>query len=217
MLSSLASKLTGSNPDKLAETIQRLTAERDAAKIRQDVASQAWGDALALQAEGDGDTPDTVKLEREMDAASQAFRAKDAALTAAKARHGAAVVQASRDSMSEQWGKAEALAGARSASAVRLAQSIRDFAACHEDFLKVNAALTGALPEAPDPDAAFLRGAQVENAIRAEMQRLGVDWAFHWPWGTVSIPSFTPQFEATPDLIRHWRDSAMARATGQKA
>jgi len=217
MLSSLASKLTGSNPNKLAETIQRLTTERDAAKIRQDVASQAWGDALALQAEGDGDAPDTDKLEREMDAASKEFRAKDAALNAAKGRHGAAVVQASRDGLSERWAKAQALANARSACAARLARSIEDFASCHEAFLKVNADLTAALPEAPDLDAAFLRAIQVENAVRAEIRRLGVEWAHPAPWGVVNLPDFLEPFEATAELVGRWRTAAMSRANSGKA
>jgi hypothetical protein len=214
MLSSLASKLTGNNPNKLAETIQRLTAERDAAKIRQDVASQAWGDALALQAEGDGDAPDTVKLEREMDAASKEFRAKEAALTAAKGRHGAAVVQASRDGLSERWAKAEALANARSACAARLAKSMEAFAADYIAFLEVTSDLTAALPGSVDHDAAVLTEPLLETAVRKELQRLGLAWAFSWPWGIVSIPPFTPQFEVK-DLIRQWRDSAMARATGR--
>lgn len=212
MLSSLASKLTGSNPNKLAETIQRLTVERDAAKIRQDVASQAWGDALALQAEGDGDAPDTVRLEREMDAASKEFRAKDAALNAARARHGSAVAQASRDGLSEQWAKAEALAGARSASAARLAKSMEAFAETYLEFLAVGTSFANALPATPDMDAAILYGHQVENAIRMELRRLGVEWAHPAPWGVVDLPPFRPPFEATAELVSRWRESAMARA-----
>jgi hypothetical protein len=200
------------NADKLGDAITRLQHERDEARRTLDAASEAWGNSLADEETGDSDTATTVQLEKQLNAATQAFKAKDAALTAAKARHGAAVVQASRDGLSEQWAKAEALANARSACAARLAKSIEDFASCHEDFLKVNADLTGALPEAPDLDAAFLRDVQVETAIRMELQRLGVDWAYNWPYGIVSIPPFTPPFEATAALVSRWRESAMAKA-----
>ena len=86
------------------------------------------------------------------------------------------------------------------------------FAETYLDFLAVGTAFNNALPEKPDLDAAILYQHQAENAVRMELRRLGVEWAHPAPWGVVALPPFRPPFEATPDLIRQWRDSAMAKA-----
>jgi hypothetical protein len=211
-LSDLIKRATPNNADKLSDAIARLQTERDAARQALDVASSNWGDSLADEETGDSDTATTIRLEKELNAASQAFKAKDAALTAAKARQVATTTSAARAELETKWTQAGVLAAERCAAAAKFKRSLEAAARDYQTFIQLGSDLTAALPESPDLDAAMLRSTDVEIAIKKEMLRVGFDFVFSWPYGKVSLPNFLEPFEATAQLVRQWRDSAMAKA-----
>jgi len=169
---------------------------------------------------GGADTSRSDRLDEDLSRALREVGKISAALKAAQDRQRAAVADAARAELSGRWDKAEALAEARGAAAGRLARSMEAFVSDLQAFRKatadLTAALTAALPGSLDRDAAILTADLVEIAVRKELQRLGVPWEFSWPYGAVSIPPFAEAFEATPALIRQWRESAMARAASVK-
>jgi hypothetical protein len=216
-LADLIKRAIPSSTDKTADAIARLTADLSAAQARADAASEAWAQATAKeQDEGGTDTSRSDQLDEDLSRALREVNKIASALKAAQARQVAAVANAGRAELSDRWARAIALAESRGTAAARLARSMEAFASDLHAFVKVNNDLLESLPESVDHYAAILHGSLLEIAMRNELQRLGVPWETSHPWGVVNIPPFAPQFEAIPQLIRDWRDSAMARATGAK-
>lgn len=208
-LSDLIKRALPNNTDSIA----RLNADLAAAQSRADAAHEAWAQATAQEQEAGGtDTSRSDELDEDLSRALREVNKITKSLVAVQARQEATAATTARADLEDRWNRAEVLASERAEVAARLAKSMAAFAETYLDFLAVGAAFNNALPVIPDMDAAILYAQQVENAIRMELRRLGVEWAHPAPWGVVNMPPFLPPFEATPDLIRQWRDSAMAKA-----
>jgi hypothetical protein len=200
-------------PATTTDPAARLRVVIASAQARADAAHEAWAEATAdEQAAGGTNTSRSDELDESLSRALREVNKITKSLEAVQARQEATAATAARNALEDAWSRAEVLAAERAEVAARLAKAVAAFSATYLDFMKVNADLTGALPEAPDLDAAFLRDVQVETGIRMELQRLGVDWAFNWPYGKISLPDFLEPFKATPDLIHQWRENAMAKA-----
>ena len=200
------------------DSIARLNADLAKAQARADAAHEAWAEATAdEQAAGGNDTSRSDELDEQLSSALREANRISKALAAVQSRQEATAATTARAGLEDRWNRAEVLASERAEVAARLAKSMEAFAKTYLDFLAVGTAFNNALPEKPDLDAAILYAQQVENAIRMELRRLGVEWAHPATWGVVNLPDFLEPFKATPDLIRQWRDSAMARASSGKA
>lgn len=211
MLKTLAHKLTG-NPGKAAEAFERTKGELTAALAKLQAAKEAWEEAVSNEAEAPSADPSQIdKFESEMNTAQREVTRLQAAQKGLEGRILKAVADAKRLEAVEKWRKAEALAEARSAAASRLVKSMESFAKDYLEFLKATGDLNGAIPEKPDMEAARLLKDPVENSVRQQLLKLGVEWASNWPWGTVSLPDFLPPYQETPKLIQQWRDSSLAR------
>jgi len=210
----LSELLTRKNDLKKAEsTLARLTADRDSAKARLETASGAWGDALADQEEGNGDAALVAKLEKALDAAQRDFFGKDAALKAAQSRLSAAQSAAKKNEHEAEWAKVISASEARKAAANELAKSMEAFAGDYIALQEATSALLASLPERPrDIDAALLFPSHIESAVRRELYRLGVNWAFSWPYGKGSLPEFLNQFLGASKVVGQWRNDSQGSA-----
>lgn len=192
-------------------TVDKLKADYEAALVRQESAKSAWGDALLADLDGGFAAAELDRLEKELNRAmAEAAQAK-ARLDSAIARASKAESDASDASLRASWKRAVALAEDRTRSAERLAEVSAKFASAYMEFLKVTADLTDALPRNLDRDAAILPRPSMDEAIRKELLRLGVDWAYSWPWGRVSLPEFLPRFRDAEGLVKTWAESALDR------
>jgi hypothetical protein len=85
--------------------------------------------------------------------------------------------------------------------------SLAAFAADYRAVLESNEQRFNSLVTVPDPDAAMLYTALIETATRQEMVKLGLPWAFSWPWGEKELPDFAAKFEAVPALVKVWTET----------
>jgi len=113
-----------------------------------------------------------------------------------------------RDVAEAQWTKVERLAAARSKKAITLSQAAATFAEAYEGMCRATRELhdgVRAVVKEPDMDALLLRELSVEGPVRQELLRLGVRWAFSWPWGAQELPEFLPPFLASEDLVKRMK------------
>ncbi|UQY83671.1 hypothetical protein [Ralstonia pseudosolanacearum] len=137
--------------------------------------------------------------------AAERITALRAALATAKARLTAAQQQETRAQLAKRWDAAIAQAERRSKHLTKLEASMAAFAADYTEALKLTDDLRAALPANPDPIGAMVDRMAFETALRKELHRLGLAWAFQWPYGAVSLPEFMPQFLGAVEVVRAWR------------
>lgn len=85
--------------------------------------------------------------------------------------------------------------------------SLTAFAADYRAVLDSNEQRFNSLVTVPDPDAAMIYTPLIETAVRLEMVKRGLPWAFDWPYGAIGIDEFLPKFEPVPELIRSWTET----------
>jgi hypothetical protein len=90
----------------------------------------------------------------------------------------------------------------------KLAKSAEAFAKDYVEALRLTNELYEALPAMPDPTAAMIDKTLVETAVRKELLRRDVDFAFSWPWGKVNLPEFLEPFNGALSVIRNWAERA---------
>lgn len=192
-------------PEKTAALRSRLASESLEANNQLEDARNAWAECLADEAEGTGGSAATEKAEQALQLAKQVADKAAAAVRAVEARQHATEVNSERAALAARWAKAERLAEARTKKAAGLKKTAETFAADWLSLMDLTQELNDALPLKPDPDAGLLWGSHIESAVRMELLRLGVDWAFPWPFGKVSLPEFMAPFEDTQKVIQGWK------------
>jgi hypothetical protein len=206
---SLVDLLKPAKPHETTAALRsRLASELLEANNKLEEARNAWVECLADEAEGTGGAAATENAEKALLLAKQVADKAAAAVRAVEARQRATEAISEREALAACWAKAERLTEARTKKAATLKKSAEAFA---EDWLSLMALtqeLNDALPFKPDPDAGLLWGTHVEIAVRQELLRLGVDWAFTCPFGKVSLPEFMPPFEDTQKVIQRWKEGS---------
>lgn len=192
-------------PEKTAALRSRLASELLEANNQLEDARNAWIECLADEAEGTGGSTATEQAEKALHLAKQVADKAAASMRAVEARQRAAEANSERDALEARWARAERLAESRTKKAASLRKSAEAFAADWLSLLELNRELNEALPIKPDPDAGLLWEIHLETAIRMELLRLDVDWAFSWPFGKDSLPAYLPPFEGAQKVIQRWK------------
>ncbi len=190
------------------ELRSRLASAHVDALIHLTAAQSTWSNAVADEVEGFGGSAACVAAEKALHEAKRAEDKARTALEAYDARIRSSAQQVETDILLAQWDKAVKLADARAAAAAKVARSAAEFAADYTNLLRLTGDLTGALPDTPDPDAAWLRASQVETSVRKELIRLDVDWAMQWAWGKPALGEFLEPFRGAVTVVQRWRDAA---------
>ena len=195
--------------DKLAATVTRLTAQHRDAQNDLD-ALRIKHESLLVQRAIDDKTLDDALVaisRREVDAAREKADALTAALMTARAQLSARQASAWLEERAAAWQHAVDLAARRVHHMAKLEKSANAFVADYLEALRANEELVAALPSNPDSAAAITDRMTLETALRKELCRLGLPWAFTWPYGTVNLPEFLPQFEGGLHVISQWAEA----------
>jgi hypothetical protein len=155
-----------------------------------------------LLIESGADGPAAVKASDAFDSAERRVKHLQAALQAAQGRQRASEVEAEQDAQRAAWQNAVKLAEDRHAAVEKLAASMAEFAADYQATLQANADLVAALPANPDNVANLTDRFALETALRKELVRLGISFAFVWPYGAATLPPLLPQFEGALEVVR---------------
>jgi len=192
-------------------SLDQMKADYEAAESRREAASEAWGDAILAEAEGGRvETATMNRLERELDRAVVEATRKRAAYGAATARAAKLATETKVNENRVLWDKALSLAEARTEAAERLAELSEAYAGAYFALVAANHALVEILPRDVDRDAGLLRDPDVEIVVRKDLFRLGIDWAFSWPWGRVSIPELMAPLKDAERCVKQWASAALA-------
>jgi hypothetical protein len=155
-----------------------------------------------LLIESGADGPAAAKASDAVDSAERRVKHLQGALAAAQERQRVSEVQTKQDAKRAAWQGAVKAAEERHAAIMTLAKSMAAFAADYNAVLKINEALLAALPENCDAYANMTDRWSLETALRKELVRLGLDFAFSWPYGAVSLPPLLPQFDGALNVIK---------------
>jgi len=206
LLKSTTAALTLSTSDRLAEAVSRLSAQLDSAQVDADNARTAHESSLVDHALDSSAVDDKTlaKLKTAADGCRDRVASLEGALTTARARLSAAQAANDREEHRERWRAAIAVSAMKLDAEKRLAKSAKAFAEDYRHVLALNGEFYQAAPAIPDPEAAMAHATIIETAVRKELLRHGVPWAFSWPYGTVSLPEFLPQCEAAHELVKRW-------------
>lgn len=202
----LIAKSALSASEKATATVAKLVAENDGAMATLEAALNAYGNALADYADGDGDETNVARLRKALESARIKVDASEVALRTAQERRLSTLAREALANNAQQWDRAIALADDRQKALESLSAVAVTFAKTWQEVVKLNNDLYGALPNAPDMYAAVLNVDQLEIAVRKELLRLGVGWAFSYPWGRETLPPMMDELEAVPSVFRTWRD-----------
>lgn len=201
-LSDIRTKASISATERTEAAIEKLRVEGNIAKVEADTARSAYEEALCNLAEGTGDTSAVSKLKRAFDTAQDRANSLAVACEAAQRRLIATKAAEAAAALRKQWDKAIEIADNRQNALAELAAAAKIFAEYYHKTIKLNAELFSALPNKPDLDAAFMRVEQIEILVRKELQRLGVAWAFDYPW---KAPEMLDEVAGVAGLIRSWQ------------
>lgn len=206
-LADLLLKSKTSAADSAQASVDRLTAELREAHEHAETVNTEWAEALLQE-----DVAASDRLEKAWQTAQRDLQRKANALKAAKIHLSNAQAEAQVKAITDTWGSVEAASAARAKAVNNLARSAEVFAADWAALVAATAGLSDALPASAknDPDATLLWPVHIETAVRRELLRLGVDWAFNTPWGKVSIPEFLPQFQGAAEVVDRLKSQALA-------
>jgi hypothetical protein len=155
------------------------------------------------------DGPQVVKADEAVAAAERRVKNLNRMLTNSQTRLAAQQADTERAEKIAKWQNAVKVAEKRHDHiSQKLARSAEAFAKDYVEALALTNELYAALPAMPDPTAAMVDKSLVEIAVRKELLRRGASFAFHWPWGTVSLPEFVGQFSGALDVVRDWAERA---------
>lgn len=157
-------------------------------------------DAMLIDGQIDG--PAAARAADAVDAAERRTRNLRSALQAARERQRAAATGSEQESKRLAWQAAVKAAEARHAAVEKLAVSMSQFAADYQTTLQANADLLAALPANPDNVANLSDRFVLETALRKELVRLGLPFAFVWPYGAATLPELMPQFDGALAVIK---------------
>lgn len=155
---------------------------------------------LLLESGADG--PAAAKAADAVDSAERRVKHLQGALGAAREHQRTLGAQTDQDARRVAWQVAVQLAEKRHAAAQKLLSSMSQFAADYRATLQANDDLVAALPANPDRDANMTDRFNLETSLRKELVRLGVQFAFAWPYGSTSIPPVLPQLEGALEVVR---------------
>lgn len=195
--------------DKLAATIARLTAQHNDAQNEVD-ALRIKHESLLVQRAMEDQTLDDALValsKRDAEAARDKADALTAALATAWAQMRAREAAAHLADQAAAWQHAVDLAASRVQHMAKLEKSLATFAADYLEALRLNEELVAALPKNPDSQAAVTDRVTLETAMRKELCRRGLSFAFTWPYGVVNLPEFMPQFEGGLHVISQWAEA----------
>jgi hypothetical protein len=189
--------------DRISEDLRALNSDLAAART-------AYAEACLDCAEG---KPDAEKrkqrAEIERDRIQKRCDELQAALAMAHAREQQKADEAARAEHAARWNTAVRVAEKRHEHiSQKLAKSAAAFASDYVEAIRLTEELYVALPAMPDPTAAMLDKTLVEVAVRKELLRRDVDFAFSWPWGKPSLPEFLEPFSGALDVVRSWASRA---------
>ena len=195
---------------RLSGTIARLEAEHQAAQSALEAADQRWREAVA----GEGGPDDADWFYSDLEKAQRTRDKAVAALAAARERHALNQSASTVKATAEKWAKAVSLAETREKQAAQMAQTIEAFATSYHTLQATTAELLGVMsdliPGGVD-DGALLWPRLVEQAVREELVRLGLPWAFPHPWGRESMHNLLDWFRSTVDAVKQWRADHLDR------
>lgn len=154
-----------------------------------------------LLIEAGADAPACTKAADAFDAAERRVKHLRGALAAARTKEAAQQVAAEQDAQRAKWAAAINLAEQRHAAIERLTKSMAAFATGYNEVLKMTEVLRAALPANHDAYAALTNG-ELETAMRKQLVKLDVEFAFSWPYGKVSLPDLVPTSEGALSVIR---------------
>ncbi len=196
--------------EKLQKAVDRAEQRLARAQAEADAAVEACG--AAHLAEVIDDTPADEKalgrLATAVAVAKSRVEAATSTLATTRANLSAAEATASREAHMARWRTAIAVSARKLDAEKRLAKSAKAFAEDYRAVMALNGEFHQAAPAIPDPEAAMAHATIIETAVRKELLRQGVPWAFSWPYGTVSLPEFLPQCEAAHELVKRWAPEA---------
>jgi hypothetical protein len=206
LLKSTASAVTQTQAERLTAAVAKIAGQLEAVQADADSARIAHESALVDHAidQQSFDDKALAKLKASDDAARDRIASLSGALATARARLSAAQASNARELHRDSWNKAVSTSDMRLEAVRRLDASTKAFAADYRAAMVMNGELYQALPANPDPDAALTHATIIETLVRKELLRLGVPWAFSWPYGASSIEPMLPQFEASAELVRGW-------------
>jgi hypothetical protein len=196
----------GSPVERLERAEAKWLAERSRAQAILSAAEQARADAIADDDES-FNAARLAALSQKVAAAREALAGVDLALAeiaGRKERLEANEQKKARDLRSEEINSREA---AHLAKVKKLHLSLVQFAKDYRDVLESNEQRFNSLLTVPDPHAAMIYTASIETAVRQELVRHRLPWAFSWPWGEHELPDFLAKFEPVPALVKRWTDS----------
>jgi hypothetical protein len=196
--------LTSAEIEERLDALGRQLAERRAALA---AAETGFGEALAAQMLGESDAAALQRARKARDAAGAAVEEIAVTITALQGRLELAQAAEQLAELRERQAKARQIADARQAAFERLQTSLNTFAADYREALQLNEALFSALPAIPDPDAGMLRIANIEEALRKNLIRSGMNWALDWPWGAHGLPEFIETVGPSHGVIHAWLEA----------
>ena len=193
------------------ETLDRIVGELQTLDADIAAATRARGIASLEHEEGVAGA-DKRKQQAQSDIDRLAQRRKDLeeALLAAQAREKAARLAAMDADKGKAWKRAVDLASKRNDHIAKLEKSLAQFAADYIEALRINDELVGSLPKNPDSHAAITDRFVLETALRRELTRNGLAWAFTWPYGVSTLPELMPQFEGALHVVSQWAEANKA-------
>jgi len=202
----LSELLKPSDPATLRRKIGEAAA---AAEIALTNARANYQNALTVHAEGTISEAALDAAHLALENAKKAFDRAQSTVEALAARDRADAAKSSTNARIERLAKIEQLAASRTKKAAALGRVAKEFSDSYLALVASTQELNDAIREVdsqPDIDGLKLWSTHVETAVRAELFRLGIDWAFSWPYGRVSLPEFMPQFAEAEQVLRTWKD-----------
>jgi hypothetical protein len=192
LISRITANVTASNIPKLEERLAGAEADLQTKRASLN----------ALLVDGDTDSPAAIKAEDAFAAAERRVRNLQGALAAAQERQRTSEVENEREAKRAAWQAAVNAAEDRHTAVEKLAASMSQFAADYQAALQANADLVAALPANPDNVANLTDRFALETCLRKELVRLGIHFAFVWPYGAATLPPLLPQFEGALEVVR---------------
>lgn len=198
-------------PDEMlrAEEAKLAAANEELAQAKENL-----GKALRAKHIGNGNETDVSKAHSALEKASSHVILATKSLEIAREIANEFRIAEERDRSIEDWSKAVKTADDRLAACKSLSKAVDAFAKAWTEVARLNEELFAACPTKLDIDAAKMRINSLEDMVRLEMARRGVEWAHEMsPSVRISQPTFDEVMAATPGVIRGWSNQLTSWAS----
>jgi hypothetical protein len=198
--------LLGAPLERLERAESKWRAERSRALAAVAAAEQARADAMADDDES-FNAARLAALSQKVSGAREVLAGVEMALAEISGRK--LRLEADEKNKARELRKQEinAREAAHLAKVKKLHASLVAFAADYRDVLESNEQRFNSLVTVPDPDAAMFYTPVIETAVRLELVKHRIPWAFSWPWGDQQLPDFMAKFDGVPAMVKGWTES----------